>query len=67
MARKVFRVLVLRTEGKRQCDRGREDNINMDVKEIGWVVVAQDRYEWHNGLLWLRIGTSGTMVCCGSG
>jgi hypothetical protein len=32
-----------------------------------WVAVAQDRYEWHNGLLWLRIGTSGTIGCCGSG
>jgi hypothetical protein len=40
-------------EGKRQLKRPRrrlDDNIEMDLREMGWVV-------W-NGLIWLRIWTS---------
>jgi hypothetical protein len=50
----VYRILVWRPEGKRQQGRPRsrwEDNINMDLREIGldganWIRVAQDRVHW---------------------
>jgi hypothetical protein len=52
--RGVYRVLVGRPEGKKPLGRpGRmwEDNINMDLKEIGidrtnWILLAQDRVQW---------------------
>jgi hypothetical protein len=52
--RGVYRVLVRRTEGKRPLGRPRrrwEDNINMDLREIGidgsnWIQLAQDRVQW---------------------
>jgi hypothetical protein len=43
--------LIGKPEGKRPLGRPRrrwEDNIKMDLREIGW-----------GGLFWLRIGTSG--------
>ena len=52
--RVVYRVLVRKFEGKRPLGkprRRREDNINMDLQEVGW-----GRAE--TGLIWLRIGTS---------
>jgi len=50
----VYRILVWRPEGKRQLGRPRrrwEDNINMDLREIGldganWIRLAQDRVQW---------------------
>jgi hypothetical protein len=50
----LYRILVGKPEGnislgRRRC--GWEDNIRMDLREIGWVV-------WI-GLIWPRIGTSG--------
>jgi hypothetical protein len=52
--RGVYRVLVGRPEGKRPIGRPRrrwEDNIKMDLQEVGWGVGA-----W-TGLIWFRIGT----------
>jgi hypothetical protein len=52
--RGVYRVLVVRPEGKRPLGRPRrswEDNIKMDLREIGinganWIQLAQDRVHW---------------------
>jgi hypothetical protein len=52
--RGVYRVLVGRPEVKRPLRRPRrrwEDNIKMDLREIGidgsnWIQVAQDRVQW---------------------
>jgi hypothetical protein len=49
--RGVFRVLVVKPEGKRSLGRPRrrwEDNIKMDLQEVGcgcmnWIELAQDR------------------------
>jgi hypothetical protein len=52
--RDAYRTLVGRPEGKRPLGRPRrrwEDNIKMDLQELGWGVEA--------GLIWLRIGTGG--------
>jgi hypothetical protein len=50
----VYRVLVGRPEGKRPLGRPRhrwEDNIKMDLREIGidgvnWIWLAEDRVQW---------------------
>jgi hypothetical protein len=52
--RNAYRILVGKPEGKRQLGRPRrrwEDNIRMDLREIGWsgmdwINVAQDRDQW---------------------
>jgi hypothetical protein len=52
--RGVYRVLVVRPEGKRtlgRLRRRREDNINMDLREIridgaNWIQLTQDRVQW---------------------
>jgi hypothetical protein len=52
--RGVYRVLVGRSEGKRPLRRHRrrwEDNIKLDLKEIGidganWIQLAQNRVQW---------------------
>jgi hypothetical protein len=52
--RGVYRVLVGRPEGKRPLGRSRrswEDNIKLDLREIGidgvnWIQLPQDRVEW---------------------
>jgi hypothetical protein len=52
--RGVYRGLVGRPEGKRPLRRPRcrwEDNIKMDLREIGinganWIHLAQDRVQW---------------------
>jgi hypothetical protein len=52
--RNACRILVGKPEGKRPLGKPRrrwEDNIRMDLREIGWLV-------W-TGLIGLRIGTSG--------
>jgi hypothetical protein len=52
--RRVYRVLVGRSEGKRPLGRRRhrwEDNIKLDFREIGidganWIWLAQDKVQW---------------------
>jgi len=52
--RGVYRVLVGKSEGKRPLGRPRrrcEDNIKMDLQEVGygvvdWIELAQDRDRW---------------------
>jgi hypothetical protein len=64
--RGVYRVLVGRPEGKRPLGRPRrrwEDNIKMDLREIGfvganWIQLAQDRVQWRacvNTVINLRV------------
>jgi hypothetical protein len=51
------RVLVGRPEGRRPLERPRrrwEDNIKMDLQEVGWGEST--------GLIWLRIGTGGGLL-----
>jgi hypothetical protein len=57
--RNAYRILVGKKEGRRPLGRPRlrwVDNINIDLREIGW-----DGVEWF-GLIWLRIGTSGGLL-----
>jgi hypothetical protein len=62
----VYRVLVGRTKGKRPLERHKrrwEDNIKMDLREIGidganWIRLAQDRVQWRpfvNTVINLRV------------
>jgi transposase len=52
--RTAYRILVENPEGKRPLGRPRRrwvDNIEMDIREIGrdgmgWIDLAQDRYQW---------------------
>jgi hypothetical protein len=50
--RTAYRILVGKPEGKRPLGRHRwEDNIKMDLREIGWGVIgwtdqAEDRDQW---------------------
>jgi hypothetical protein len=52
--RNVYRILVGKPEGKRPLGRPRrrwEDNIRMDLREIGcvgmdWIDLVQDRDQW---------------------
>jgi hypothetical protein len=52
--RNAYRILVGKPEGKRPLGRPRrrwEDNIRMDLREIGWggmvwIDLAQDREQW---------------------
>jgi hypothetical protein len=52
--RGAYNILVGRPEGRRPLGRPRrrwEDNIKMDLREIGfgyvdWIHLAQDRYSW---------------------
>jgi hypothetical protein len=64
--RGAYRVLVGRPEGKRPLGRSRhrrEDNIKMDLGEIGidgtnWIRLAQDRVQWRafvNTVMNLRV------------
>jgi hypothetical protein len=55
--RTAYKVLLSNPEGKRPLPRpGRrsEDNIKMDLKEIGWVL-------W-TGFIWLGIESSGGLL-----
>jgi hypothetical protein len=55
--RGAYWVLVGKPEGKRRFDRPRsrwEDNIKMNLQEVGWEVWA--------GLIWLRIWTGGGLL-----
>ena len=47
--REAYRVLVGKAEGKRPLGRPRRrwvDNIKMDLKEVDWIGLAQDRDRW---------------------
>jgi hypothetical protein len=55
--RGAYMGLVWRLQGKRPLEKPRhrwEDNIKMDIQEVGWGV-------W-TGVIWLRIGTVGVLV-----
>jgi hypothetical protein len=55
--RNAYKILMRKPEGKRPIGRPRrrsEDNIKMDRREVGCVVLT--------GLFWLRIGTSGGLL-----
>jgi hypothetical protein len=55
--RNLYRVLVVKREGKRPVERPRrrwEDGIKMDLTEIGWGM-------W-SGFTWLRIGIVGGLL-----
>jgi hypothetical protein len=55
--RGAYRVLAGRPEGRRPLGRPRrrwEDNIKMDLQEVGWGA-------W-TGFIWRRIGTSGGLL-----
>jgi hypothetical protein len=57
--RGAYRALVGKPEGRRPLGRPRrrwEDNIKMDLREVGWVGGA-----W-TGSIWLRIGTGGELL-----
>jgi hypothetical protein len=59
--RNVYRLLVGKTEGKRPLGRPRRrwvDNIRMDLGEVGWIGLAQDRNRWRavvNSVLNFRV------------
>jgi hypothetical protein len=56
-ARGAYNILVGRPEGRRPLGRPRrrwEDNIKMDLREIGFGDV-----DW---IIWLRIGTGGRLL-----
>jgi hypothetical protein len=60
-----YRILVGRPEGRRPLGRSRrrwEDNIKMDIQEVGWgmdwIGLAQDRDRWRalvNAVMNLRV------------
>jgi hypothetical protein len=55
--RGAYRALVGKPEGRRPLGRLRrrwEDNIKMDLREVGWGA-------W-TGLIWLRIGTGNELL-----
>jgi hypothetical protein len=55
--KRAYGVLEGRPEGRRPLGRPRrrwEDNIKMDLQEVGW--------EAWTGLIWLRIGTGGGLL-----
>ena len=58
LSRNAFRVLVGKPEGKRPLGRPRrrwEDNIKMDLREVGCVILE-------NGEILLKIGTNGELM-----
>jgi hypothetical protein len=63
--RGAYRIVVRRSEGRRPLGRPRrrwEDNIKMDLQEVGWgmdwIELAQDRDRWRtlvNAVMNLRV------------
>jgi hypothetical protein len=59
--RNAYGILVGKPEGKRPLERPRRrwvDNIKMDLREIWWIDMAQDRDQWRalvNTVLSLRV------------
>jgi hypothetical protein len=59
--RNAYRLLVGKPEGRRPLGRHRRrwvDNIRMDLVEVGWAGLAQDRDRWRdlvNSVLNLRV------------
>jgi hypothetical protein len=61
--RNAYRILVGKPEGKRPLGGRWEDNIRMDLREIGWggmswIDLAQDRDQWRalmNTVMSLRV------------
>jgi hypothetical protein len=56
--RGACRALVVKSEGRRSLGKPRrrwEDNIKMDLREVGW------EKAWTR-LIWLRIGTGGRLL-----
>jgi hypothetical protein len=56
--RGAYRALMGKPEGRRPLERPRrrwEDNIKMDLREVGGRA--------RTGLIWLRIGTDGGLLC----
>jgi hypothetical protein len=54
----TFMTCYLILKGRRPLGRPRrkwEDNIKMDLREVGWGA--------QTGLIWLRIGTGGGLLC----
>jgi hypothetical protein len=54
----AYRAVVGKPEGRRPLGRPRrrwEDNIKMYLREVGWGA--------QTGLIWLRIGTGGGLLC----
>jgi len=48
-SRGVYRDMVRKPEGKKPLGRPRhrwEDNIKMDLQEVGWIELVQDRDRW---------------------
>jgi hypothetical protein len=55
--RNIYKVPIGKTEGKRSFGRPMrrwEDNIRMNLREIGWEIVT--------GFIWLRLGTNGGLL-----
>jgi hypothetical protein len=60
-SRGAYRASAGKPEKRRPLGRPRhrrEDNIKMDLREVGWVARI--------GLIWLRIGTGGCSCECGN-
>jgi hypothetical protein len=64
----AYRILVGRPERRRLLGRPRcrwEDNIKMDLQEVGWggmdSFIHSFIHSW-TGLIWLRIGTGGMLL-----
>jgi hypothetical protein len=59
--RNAYRILVGKSEGRRPLGRQRRrwvDNIKMDLREMGWDGLAQDRDQWRalvNTVMNLRV------------
>jgi hypothetical protein len=54
VTRGAYRVLVVRPEGKEKTWKTRciwEDNIKVDLREVGWVALT--------GLIWIRVRAGG--------
>jgi hypothetical protein len=55
--RSAYKALVRKPEGRKRLGRPRRrwENIKTDLREVGWGALT--------GLIWLRIGTGGGLLC----